>query len=97
MGVKTDLAIGTGIVVAGGAIAIKLYPLLSSSLNAIRSSVARATQAASVATDSSLQAGLNEWENPSCTDPTDPNCVKRTSTQHEVVDEDGNHVGWSNH
>ena len=54
----------------------------------------RAANAADVAVNSSLQAGANEWKNPECSDPNDPNCVQRQHGQHEIVDEQGNHVGW---
>lgn len=96
MSKATDqIELGLGIALGAGAIYLgyKAVQALSAGGSSVQEQIDRAAKAAEVAAGSSLQAGVNEWQNPECNDPNDPLCVKRQPGAHQVVDEQGNPVG----
>lgn len=89
-----QIELGLGLVLGAGLLygGYKLVKALTPAASDLAGLPGRAAGAVSVALDSSLQAGVNEWNNPPCSDPADPLCVTRAPGKHPLVDENGNPV-----
>jgi hypothetical protein len=95
MGRPTE-TLETGVVVVAGIgvlyAAYRLTRGLGSSLGALSD---RAEQAYNRAQEAGVEAGIREWQNPECNDPSDPDCFERVEEGRQpILDELGNVIGY---